>query len=298
MHPNVQYPISEIPRDPDPAGKIDVGALRAWWAVQEHENSDLLELVREVEATWPESLPSKSWYIALYATLLTCGKPATIVPIFKHVLTSDGATEAAIKKLGDRFKDVLVKSFNIVGIPLPVMALPHLAKAELAAVASLRPDEGDDATRARLNAFLSRDAQLSDSWYVCQDTGPAVDQKGFDYMLRVYRHNLPAIMATWGRHQADFEWLEMRVVYGLFLSDFTVLDPLESEMVVLPEIMAQDILAPTVWHTRGFRRLGASEQDADVLLDTVKKCARWAGKELKETGGLVAKDVDVEWDPK
>jgi hypothetical protein len=61
--------------------------------------------------------------------------------------------------------------------------------------------------------------------------------------------------------------------------------------------MAQDTLGPTIWHVRGLRRLGVSAADTDAILDTVKKAAAWAGRELKETGELTAKDVDVEWDP-
>jgi hypothetical protein len=179
-----------------------------------------------------------------------------------------------------------------------VVAIPHLARAELAAVASLDPELDDDATRARLNAFLSFEGQVADSRYVRQDTGPNVDQRGFDFMLQLYRHNLPDIMETWRRHQADVEWLEMRVVYGLFLSDLSVMTAVESEMVVLPAIMAQDILGPTIWHTRGLQRLGVSKVDTNIVLETVKQCSVWAGRELREVISLTAEDVDIEWDSK
>jgi hypothetical protein len=191
-----------------------------------------------------------------------------------------------------------MKLFTVIGIPLVITAVSHLGKAELAAVASLDTKLDDDATRARLNAFLSRDAQVSDSTYIPQETGPATDQKGFDFMLQVYRHNLPDIMATWHRHQADFEWLEMGVIYGLFLSDWAILSPVESEMVVLPGIMAQDLPGPTIWHIRGTLRLGVKPEDVDVVLETVKRCAAWAGRELKETVELAVKDVDIEWEPR
>jgi hypothetical protein len=191
-----------------------------------------------------------------------------------------------------------MKIFTIIGIPQVITAVSHLAKAELAAIVSLSSSLDGDAIRARLNAFLSRDVQVQESPYIPQDTGPAVDQSGFDFMLRLYRYNLPDIMGTWRRHQADFEWLQMRIIYGLFLSDRTFLTPVESEMVVLPGIMAQDVLAPTTWHVRGMLRLGVKTEDVEIVLETVKRCATWAGRELTETGKLTAKDVDVEWEPK
>ena len=201
-----------------------------------------------------------------------------------------------IKTLGDRFKDVLMKLWNIIGIVQVVIAMPSLARAELAAVASLEPSLEDDAIRTKLNDFLSFETQVNESRYRDMDTGPSVDQKGLDFMLKLYRHNLPDIMASWKRHQADVEWLEMRVVYGLFLSDVSLLSAVESEMVVTPGIMAQDVRGPTFWHVRGLQRLRVSKQDTDVVLEVIKRSAAWAGRELKETRDLTAADVDVEWD--
>jgi len=166
-----------------------------------------------------------------------------------------------------------MKLWTIIGIVQPIVAFPHLGRAELAAVAALDPKADDDATRARLNEFLTFHTQTQDSRYRSVNTGPTVDQRGFDYMLRLYRHNLPDIMASWRRHQADVEWLEMRVIYGLFLSDVELLDAVESELVVSPAIMAQDVLAPTFWHVRGLQRLGVSQEDTDVVLNVIKLAA-------------------------
>jgi hypothetical protein len=202
-----------------------------------------------------------------------------------------------VKVLGDKFKAVLMKLWIIIGIVLPVVAFPSLARAEHAAVVALESELDDDATRARLNAFISVDDQMKESIYRSQDIGPAIEQRGLDFILKIYRHNLPAIMGSWSRHQIDVEWLEINVVYGLFLSDFSVLSDVEVEIGVLAAIMTQDIAGPTYWHIRGTQRLGVSKDDTDIILNAVKKCAAWAGRELKETGNLTAKDVDIEWDP-
>lgn len=202
-----------------------------------------------------------------------------------------------VKVLGNKFKAVLMKLWIIIGIVLPVVALPSLARAEHAAVVALEPELDDDATRARLNAFISVDDQMKESIYRSQNTGSAIEQRGLDFILQIYRHNLPAIAASWSRHQIDVEWLEINVVYGLFLSDFSVLSDVEVEIGVLAAITAQDIAGPTCWHIRGTQRLGVSKNDTDVILDVVKKCAAWAGRELKETVKLTTRDVGVEWDP-
>merc|ERR1711881_59316 len=144
-----------------------------------------------------------------------------------------------------------------------ISAVPHLARAELAAVAALSAKEGmdDDATRVRLNEFLLFEKQREGSRYRERDAEEGIEQKGLDFMLRTYRHNLPAIMATWGRHQADFEWLQMRIIYGLFLADESIISGVEMEIAVVPAIMAQDVRGPTYWHVRGLQRLGVSVED-------------------------------------
>jgi len=67
-HPPLQYPIAELPRDPDPASKINIADLKAWWELQEdleHANGSLKDLINHVKSIWPATLPSESWYIAL-----------------------------------------------------------------------------------------------------------------------------------------------------------------------------------------------------------------------------------------
>jgi hypothetical protein len=59
--PDILYP---IPRDPDPASKIDIGALKAWWTQQDEDHS-IIDLIADVKFTWPATLPNESWYIAV-----------------------------------------------------------------------------------------------------------------------------------------------------------------------------------------------------------------------------------------
>ena len=79
------------------------------------------------------------------------------------------------------------------------------------------------------------------------------------------------------------------VIYGLFLSDHTVLSPVETEIVVLSAIMCQGLRGPTIWHLRGLRRLGISEVDVDGVQRAVELVASWLGRDVK--GWPTVKDV-------
>lgn len=100
-------------------------------------------------------------------------------------------------------------------------------------------------------------------------------------MQRLYQENLAPIKAAWGSYGDDFMWMERAVIYGLFLSDHSVLSDVESELVILSSIMIQGLSAPTMWHLRGLRRLGISEEDTELVQQAIEAVATWAGKSVQ-----------------
>ena len=97
-------------------------------------------------------------------------------------------------------------------------------------------------------------------------------------MQAIYKENLDPIFSTLGANAPLVEWLDKSIVYGLFLSDHAVLSAIEAELVALSSIMCQGFRAPTFWHLRGLRRLGASEAEAEGVQQAVELVAGWAGR--------------------
>lgn len=118
----------------------------------------------------------------------------------------------------------------------------------------------------------------------------ATEQRGATFIQQLYRQNLEPIFSTWGSHRADFEWLENTVIYGLFLSDHTVLSSVETELVILSAIMCQGLRGPTIWHLRGLRRLGVSAEDVEGVQCVVELVAVWVGRDTK--GWPTVQDVE------
>lgn len=130
--------------------------------------------------------------------------------------------------------------------------------------------------------------------FVCERTfrcPPNLDDtttnRGTAFLQTLYQQNLAPIFATFGRHAPYMEWLEHSVIYGLFLSDHTLLTPIESSLTILTSIMCQGIRAATMWHLRGLRRLGVSEEDVEKVQEGVRAVAKWAGKSEKEVEGWI-----------
>ena len=65
----------------------------------------------------------------------------------------------------------------------------------------------------------------------------------------------------------------MEITYGLYLSDHSILDAIDTELVVLSGIMIQNLKRETGWHLRGTRRVGVSKED----VESVHQCVSLPG---------------------
>lgn len=108
-----------------------------------------------------------------------------------------------------------------------------------------------------------------------------VSARGTAHLDSLYKENLQPIFDTWGAHTHEVQWLEKDIIYGVFLSDFSVLDPVETQMVVLPAIMCQGVRGATGWHLRATRRLGVSVESVGAVQRAVEVVARWAGRDVE-----------------
>lgn len=64
-------------------------------------------------------------------------------------------------------------------------------------------------------------------------------------------------------------WISRNITYGLYLSDRTVLNDIETELVVLSGIMIQNLPRETRWHIRGSRRIGIEKADLEAVCECV-----------------------------
>lgn len=83
--------------------------------------------------------------------------------------------------------------------------------------------------------------------------------------------------------------METSVLYGQFLSDHSILNPVESETVVLASILCTGFRGPGMWHLRGLGRLlgaregldnGAVLEDLEKTRQAIVECVRWSGVEM------------------
>jgi hypothetical protein len=190
--------------------------------------------------------------------------PSAPAAFYTYLTKNDPAfsSEKSKEYLSQRLRDVILKLLAIVGGPQVLSVLIPLAAAE-----------GDVKSRAASSA-------LSDKWSetlipVCLFDQIQLANKIFLKIRRADKMNVPAIyergqatintiygaplleniFQSFGSHREDVKFNEMYTLYGLYLSDFEVLTPLETEAVVYSSISCLGLGGPGNWHLRGMGRL-------------------------------------------
>jgi hypothetical protein len=209
------------------------------------------------------------------SSLVACGKLDEYKAAVLHLANTSFTLDEDRSRFFAKLKDILMKQSQLIGIPLVITAVSHIAKVQ----------------KELGMAVPSVEEQQKSSHYANMQATANLDVRGEAHMRLLYRSNLDPIMATWGAHEVDFTWLEKRIIYGMFLSDHNILNIIETEVLLVASIMCQGLNAATMWHIRGLRRLDVSVEDAEKVCDIIKMVAKFSGKDT--SGWLMAKDVDT-----
>ncbi|KAK0328289.1 hypothetical protein LTR54_001976 [Friedmanniomyces endolithicus] len=257
---------------------------------------DALQLFKDIEEHFPtQTLGEERWYILAVSSaksptdhlrhlltdhlrhLLTAhdqisaitagGHPGFAKDLYLYLISKpEFGTPEQRQALMRRLRESLVKLVSVVGVPKPLEAVFSMGEVER--------DEDKDYSFSR------------EHW----QSGEANQQRGRDWLAQIYRHN-DAKTADMMAAQKDFRWLSIEITYGLYLSDHTILDGIDTELVVLSGIMMQNLARETGWHLRGTRRIGVSFEDVEI-----EKVAAFCGLQLTRVPRV--KDIEHEVDEK
>lgn len=228
------------------------------------------QLFTELETRFAStSLGSDKWYILAISTLAASPDPERADQLYLYLLTQPAySTPTTRQALVRRLREALVKCIPIVGVCKPIEAILSIAKVER--------DEDKDYTITR------------EGWQ-CDERN---HERGVDWFQKLYARNTSGTLDLFNAHR-DFAWLSTEITYGLFLSDRQVLDDVDTQLVVLPGIMSQDLPNETHWHIRGTRRLGLPKQEVGVIWECVQLVARFFDVKLDKVPTVDQVEYDV-----
>lgn len=156
-------------------------------------------------------------------------------------------TSDSRKALVKRIREALVKLISLIGVCKPMEAIFALTKVE-------KPEDQDFS--------FSRE-----HW----QSGQQNRKRGGDWLNVIYKENLSTATDKFVAHK-DFDFISKEITYGLYLSDHTILGPVETELVVLAGIAIQNLPIETAWHLRGARRVGISQEKVELIQQCVSLC--------------------------
>lgn len=139
-------------------------------------------------------------------------------------------------------------------------------------------------------------------------TLPSLHARGIETITSVYGTLWQNIFKSFGPHRSQVGFHELSIVYGLYLSDFTYLSALETELVAFTSITCQGLRGPALWHVRGLGRvLGArGNNDETPEMRRIKDVVRgvkvavstaveFCGQEMVRRSGLDASNGGSGW---
>lgn len=231
-------------------------------------NDEALALFTAIEDKFPSSTLGKDkWYILLLAALVGSGQPQLAPLLYTHLIAraEQHGTPAQRQALMRRLRETLLKLIAIVGVCRPLEAIFDI----------------EAITRAE-----DKDYSFSREGWQCDE---ANTKRGVDWLNRLYQQNIEKIDETFAS-QRDFGWVSRNITYGLYLSDHSILNDVETELTVLAGIMVQNLPRETGWHLRGTRRIGVSKDDVETIQQCIELVATFCGLHLHK----VPRVADIE----
>jgi hypothetical protein len=228
------------------------------------------ELFAAIEAKFEASnIASEKWYLTTLSAITTTPKPHLCGQLYQYLISQHAySTTSTRRKLIQRMREALFKDISVLGLPKPAEALLGINQ-----VMSEEDAEG---------------SFTREGWQ-CDDANHA---RGMDWLKSIYAHNTSTLFGLFKQHQDFCFWLA-DITYGLLLSDRQVLDDVDTELVILPGVMGQDVPRMTYWHIRGTRRLGISKEDVQMVMDCVNLVVEACGVTLKQVPSVDAVDAEL-----
>ncbi|RDL32030.1 Uncharacterized protein BP5553_09432 [Venustampulla echinocandica] len=227
---------------------------------------EAISLFQEIEKKFPsQSLGEDKWYLVALSALVGV-EPDHVGTLYSYLISKPAyATSESRQALIRRIREGLVENISIQGVCKPIEALFSIVKVE-------RPEDRDYS--------CSRE-----NW----QAGPENRARGEAWLNTIYQGNLSDATDKFAAHK-DFDFISREITYGFYLSDHSILGPVETELIVLSGIMIQNLPLETAWHLRGIRRVGVSKHDVELIQQCIELVAKFGGARLHK----VPRVADVE----
>lgn len=112
---------------------------------------------------------------------------------------------------------------------------------------------------------------------------PDINARGRELCYALYgEEGYNNIMASCGSFSADFTWASDNIIYGMFLSDESVINRQETSLMTFSCMCCMGLQGTSKRHLIGLRNHGVSDEDISAVISSAKRIAEWAGQDTSE----------------
>ncbi|KAN0065329.1 hypothetical protein ACQY0O_001165 [Thecaphora frezii] len=211
-------------------------------------------------------LQAEEWYTILVSLVASCHIGAlNIVAIYTVADRLHSTSVADSQRIYTRILETLVKGSVLYGIPSSLeTAFTLLSHLRLHQPSSLPASTTPSARGALQSQPLS-----------------SLTPRAYEALGLIYQHNLAAIEEKMGHEMEDLKFLALQINYGWNLGEYTVLDVKSTEMAVLAALVAGGWRKEILWHFRGAKRVGWSEEAVRSVREKGVEMASRVGRRVE-----------------
>ncbi|KAJ6014750.1 hypothetical protein N7540_009341 [Penicillium herquei] len=224
------------------------------------DTTKLPEIFETIKKGFPSSLSEHGWYILSASALITASNPTNITYLYNFLISQPEWSKPDQRRvLIRRLREQMLKQWVIIGIPKVITAVLSLAQIE-------NPEDADP-------SFTREGVTVS----------PEINARGRELCYKLYGEDgYNNIMASCGSFSADFTWASDNIIYGMFLSDESVINHQETSLMTMPSMACMGLQGTSKRHLIGLRNHGISDDDLTKIILSGKMIAEWAGQETSD----------------
>ena len=216
-------------------------------------------LMESIEDLILSTLRQDSWYLAAIGALLGTQQSELVGELYQYLIAKPQyQTASQRQQLVKRMREALLKLVPIVGMPLITRAFNALVSVEA-------PEDHDS----------------SASWTTRQFTPERLETARNSMKTFLKPEELQTMYSSFVSHP-DLQWVTENVVYGLFLSDTTVLDEKGTELVVLSAMLCTGRKPLAETHMASALGQGFAVEEVESMHAICEMLAGW--KSVDERG--------------
>ncbi|KAJ5646850.1 hypothetical protein N7490_003222 [Penicillium lividum] len=134
------------------------------------------------------------------------------------------------------------------------------------------------------SAYASANAgpQVTEVYKAAIANTTTAQERGLKYFQNIYRDDMDKLFAPMHKYAPDIKQLSVLLEYGPYLSETSILNPIETSQITIAALLPLDVPTQVKWHMRGLIRNQGNIEMVKYALDIAKMICDGEGVRLRD----------------